>query len=115
MSDRNDYILGTDSDELQRLGFQHRVWSRDAFALWERAGLGQGLRILDLGCGPAFATFDLAGIAGPDGMVTGVDKSAQFIASARSRAQTAGLSNVEFVLDDFRDMQFESGSFDAIY
>ena len=52
MSDRTDYILGTDAEELQRLEFQHRVWTKDAFALWERAGLGRGQRILDLGCGP---------------------------------------------------------------
>ena len=48
MSNQNEYILGTDPEELQRLGFQHRVWSKDAFALWERAGIGQGQRILDL-------------------------------------------------------------------
>ena len=115
MSNQNDYILGTDPEELQRLAFQHRVWSKDAFALWERAGLGQGQRILDLGCGPGFATFDLAAIAGSDGMVIGLDKSAGYIASARSQAQTAGLSNVEFVLADFSDMKFERSSFDAIY
>ena len=115
MSNQNDYILGTDPEELQRLGFQHRVWSKDAFALWERAGLGQGQRILDLGCGPGFATFDLAAIAGPDGMVVGVDKSAGYIASARAHAQAVGLSNVEFVQADFSDMKFESRSFDAIF
>jgi len=115
VSNRNDYILGTDPEELQRLGFQHRVWSKDAFALWERAGLGEGQRILDLGCGPGFATFDLADIAGVDGMVIGLDKSAGYIASARAHAQAAGLSNVEFVVADLSDMKFERSSFDAIY
>jgi ubiquinone/menaquinone biosynthesis C-methylase UbiE len=115
MGNQNDYILGTDPEELQRLGFQHRVWSKDAFALWESAGLGQGQRILDLGCGPGFATFDLAAIAGPDGKVIGLDKSAGYIASASSHARTVGLSNVEFVLADFSDMTFERSSFDAIY
>jgi ubiquinone/menaquinone biosynthesis C-methylase UbiE len=115
MSNQNEYILGTDPEELQRLGFQHRVWSKDAFALWERAGIGQGQRILDLGCGPGFATFDLADIAGSDGLVIGLDKSAGYIASARSRAQTAGLNNIDFMLADFSDMKFERDSFDAIF
>jgi SAM-dependent methyltransferase len=115
MSNRNEYILGTDPEELERLKFQHSVWAKDAFALWERAGLGQGQRILDLGCGPGFATFDLAAIAGSGGRVIGLDKSAEYIASARSHAQTVGISNIEFVLDDFSDMKFERGSFDAIY
>jgi ubiquinone/menaquinone biosynthesis C-methylase UbiE len=115
MSNQNDYILGTDPEELQRLRFQHRVWSKDTFALWERAGIGQGQRFVDLGCGPGFATFDLADIAGADGMVIGLDKSAGYIASARSHAQAAGLSNLEFVLAEFGDMKFERGSLDAIY
>src|SRR4051794_10001779 len=115
MGSQNDYILGTDPEELQRLRFQHRVWSKDTFALWERAGIGEGQHILDLGCGPGFATFDLADIAGARGMVIGVDKSAEYIASARSHAQAARLSNLEFALAEFGDMEFERDSFDAIY
>lgn len=110
-----DYILGTDPEELQRLGFQHRVWSKDAFALWERAGLGQGQRILDLGCGPGFATFDLAAIAGPSGKVVGVDISPNYIAHARAHAKAINQTNVEFVQSAFDDLQLEPQSFDAIY
>lgn len=115
MSGQTDYILGTDTEELERLGFQHRVWSKDAFALWERAGLGQGQRILDLGCGPGFATFDLATIAGPQGRAVGLDRSPGYIAYARSHAKVMGLSHVEFVETAFDDMRFEPESFDAIY
>jgi SAM-dependent methyltransferase len=115
MSNRTDYILGTDAEELERLNFQHRVWSKDAFALWERAGLGRGQRILDLGCGPGFASFDLATIAGPGGKVVGLDLSTKYIAHARSQARAMGLANVEFVEAPFTDMDFEPRSFDAIY
>lgn len=115
MNDERDYILGTDAEELERLGFQHRVWSKDAFALWEYAGLGQGQRILDLGCGPGFATFDLATIAGPEGEVVGLDLSPGYIAYARSRAQAMNLENIKFTESSFDDMQFEPGSFDVIY
>ena len=115
MNDRTDYILGTDAEELERLQFQHRVWSKDAFALWERAGLGRGQRILDLGCGPGFATFDLATIAGPEGQVVGLDLSPKYISYARSQAAARGLGNVEFIEASFNDMDLEPGSFDAIY
>ncbi|MGB2987712.1 MAG: hypothetical protein WBE26_17740 [Phycisphaerae bacterium] len=36
--DQSEYLLGTHAEELERLGFQHRVWAREAFDLWERAG-----------------------------------------------------------------------------
>ena len=61
MSENQSYILGTDKTELERLGFQHRVWSSDAARLWERGRVQRGMHILDLGAGPGFATFDLAG------------------------------------------------------
>ena len=35
MTEANErgYVLGTEDDELWRLGFQHRVWAANAFAL----------------------------------------------------------------------------------
>jgi SAM-dependent methyltransferase len=61
--DEREYVLGTNDEELARLGFQHRVWGEQAFALWERAGFAPGQTILDAGCGPGFATLDLARLA----------------------------------------------------
>lgn len=110
-----DYILGTDQEELDRLGFQHRVWSVDAFSVWNKAGLGLGQRILDLGCGPGFATFDLATIAGPNGSVLGVDWSPDYIAYASRQAEVRGVSNVAFKQSSVLELDLEPGSFDAIY
>lgn len=115
MSNNKDYILGTDPDELDRLGFQHRVWSQEAHALWERMGAGRGQHILDLGCGPGFATFDLATIAGAGGRVTGIDKSPGYIAYARAQAAARGHDNVHFIESSFDDMRLEPASFDLIY
>lgn len=115
MAETTDYILGTDKEELERLGFQHRVWSKDAFELWELAGLGRGQHILDLGCGPGFATFDLATITGPEGRVTGVDISPGYIAYARQQAVARGVDNVEFIETAFNEMNLKPGSFDVIY
>jgi hypothetical protein len=35
--DEREYVLGTNDEELARLGFQHRVWGEHAFALWDHA------------------------------------------------------------------------------
>ncbi|QYK47101.1 MAG: methyltransferase domain-containing protein [Phycisphaeraceae bacterium] len=82
-----EYILGTDAAELWRLGFQHRLWSAAAHEAWAKARIAPGQSILDVGCGPGYAAFDLAHIAGPGGRVVGVDESAPFIAHLNAAAQ----------------------------
>lgn len=74
-----EYVLGTDDTELWRLGFQHRLWSAAAHEAWAKARIAPGQSILDVGCGPGYATFDLAHIVGPNGRVVGVDESPQFV------------------------------------
>ena len=74
-----DYVLTTDAEELERLGFQHRLWSDTAYALWRRGGIRRGSRVLDLGCGPGFASLDLAELVGPDGEVFAVDGAERFL------------------------------------
>lgn len=92
MSD--DYLLGTHDAELERLGLQHELWSGPTSAAWERAGFGPGQRLLDLGSGPGYATFELARLVGADGEVVAVDRSGRFIEHVRSEAAARGVSNV---------------------
>jgi ubiquinone/menaquinone biosynthesis C-methylase UbiE len=60
-----DYLLGTHDEEVERLGLQHRVWRPRASDAWRRAGFTTGQTLLDVGCGPGWATLDLAEIVGP--------------------------------------------------
>lgn len=91
-----EYILGTHDVEGQRLGLQHRLWSDAAHALWRRAGIRPGQRVLDVGCGPGFAAFDLAQIASANndkGLVVGVDESPRYVAQAVAGAAARGLGD----------------------
>jgi len=90
-----DYLLGTRDDEIERLGLQHRVWRPHVLACWSRAGITTGSRVLDVGCGPGYATVDLAEIVGPQGQVAGLERSAHFIAAARAACAQRGLGHVE--------------------
>ena len=90
-----DYVLGTHDEEVSRLALQHRVWRPRALDAWRRAGFTAGQTLLDLGCGPGWASLDLAEITGPAGRVIAVDRSRRFLVSLEATAARRGLSNIE--------------------
>lgn len=119
MTNIEDYVLGTDEVESIRLGIQHRLWSAAAAAIWERAGIGVGSRVLDVGCGPGHAAGDLAQLVGPEGRVLGVDGSPAYVAQFADRMARLGHTHAEARRGDVHDMTeivgSEAGSFDAAY
>lgn len=114
-SQEREYVLGTGPDELARLGFQHRVWSEAAFSAWERAGFGPGQTILDLGCGPGFASFDLAQLVGPAGSVLAIDVSQRFLDWLESQKLARGATNIETRLADVERLDLPPASLDGAY
>jgi ubiquinone/menaquinone biosynthesis C-methylase UbiE len=115
VAEERGYLLGTDDDELARLGFQHQLWAADAAAAWARAGFGPGQSLLDVGCGPGYATLDLARLAGPAGSVHGVDVSERFVAHLRARAAALGARNVTAQLLDLAAGDLPASAFDGAY
>ena len=83
-------------------------------ASYEALRLVPGARVLDVGCGPATDTLELARRVGDGGLVTGVDSHPKMIAEAERRAAAAGLAGrVTHRLADARDLPFDDGVFDA--
>jgi SAM-dependent methyltransferase len=113
--EEREYVLGTNDEELARLGFQHRVWGQQAFALWERAGYAPGQTLLDVGCGPGFATLDLARLVGPQGRIIAVDHSARFLDHLKGQFAAQGVNNVETRLQDVETLNLPSGSIDGAF
>lgn len=111
----DEYILGTDAEELERLRFQHQVWVKEAYALFERAGLGAGQRVLDLGCGPGFTTLELAHVVGPGGRVIGRDASARFLATLERERARLGFAHVEPSLGPVEELALADAGLDAAY
>ncbi|PKA83748.1 ubiquinone/menaquinone biosynthesis C-methylase UbiE [Ulvibacter sp. MAR_2010_11] len=114
MQEKNAYILGTDTEELHRLGVQHQVWAEEAQHGWSKAHFTAGQTLLDLGCGPGFCTEELAYITGSSGKVIGVDRSAAFIEHLRQVANLHHLS-IQGIVADFDDMHLDSNSLDGMY
>lgn len=114
MKEQNAYILGTDKEELHRLGLQHQVWASEAQKGWELAGFKAGQTLLDLGCGPGFCTKELALIAGASGKVIAVDKSEQFIDFLNGIKQQYNL-NIDAIASDFDTMRLDTEGLDGAY
>jgi len=114
MKEENAYILGTDFEELPRLGVQHQVWASEAQTGWNKAGFKAGDTLLDLGSGPGFGTKELAYVAGTSGKVVGVDLSEHYIRHLEKITETYQL-NIDPILSGFDDMELADNSFDGMY
>lgn len=115
MSEPGEYILGVDQEELDRLYFQHKAWTQAAYEVFQVAGLRAGHRVLDLGCGPGFTSFELAHVVGSDGRVIARDQSARFLEFLRAECARRSIRNVEASLGPVEALDLAEGSLDAAY
>jgi SAM-dependent methyltransferase len=112
---QRQYPLGTDRAELERLHLQHQLWSDAAHALWLKARVQPGSRVLDVGVGPGAAAFDLAHLVGRDGQVLGVDESAPFVDFVNAEAAARAMPQVRAVVGDVQQLEVPAGTFDMAY
>lgn len=114
MAKSEDYILGTDPEELFRLGLQHQVWTQEANTGWNNAGFSAGDTILDLGSGPGFCTKELGFIVGKQGKVIAVDKSQTYMDYVDQIGQQYHL-NIETICAEFDELDLPENSIDGLY
>lgn len=78
----------------------------------EGAQLGQGMNVLDLGCGDALLLPATLGFIGDSGSLACVDPHAEMIAAARRRAGDD--ARVSFTVGDPSLLEFEDALFDRV-
>ena len=78
------------------------------------ADLRQGERVLDLGSGGGIDVLLSAKRVGPAGHVYGVDMTPEMLDLARTNADQAGATNVEFVQGTIEDVPLPDGSVDVV-
>lgn len=79
----------------------------------DRAELGPGMRVLDIGCGTGASTVAAARAVGPQGQVLGADISEPFLERARQRAKAVGATNTAFQYADAQVTAFDGQARDA--
>jgi SAM-dependent methyltransferase len=111
--DHAPYVLGSDEAEMARLEHQARSIAEPTRALLQAAGIGEGMRVLDLGAGPGYVSLLLAELVGPTGEVIGIDADPRMLARAEERRAAAGIANVRYLDGDARTFR-DSEPFDAV-
>jgi cyclopropane fatty-acyl-phospholipid synthase-like methyltransferase len=97
------YIVGHSRTELQRLVFQAAVLRSITERLLRAAGVDEGMRVLDVGCGAGDVSILAAQVVGPTGSVVGIDRSPEAVDLALGRVAAAGASTVDIVQADLLD------------
>ena len=110
---RASYALGSSASELGRLQRQSDYYAELTAMAMRQAGIGPGMRVIDAGSGAGDVAFLASELTGPNGAVTGIDRSPAAVATARERAQGQGMTHVTFMEDDVQSAQL-GGFFDAL-
>ena len=107
------YLLGDSDTETRRLELQAALWDPVSHALFDRAGVGPGWRVLEIGPGPGSLHLELRRrVQGP---VDFVEQSQAFAASLRERCSADGLGGGRVWNEPLIDATLPSGQYDFIF
>ncbi len=79
------------------------------------AGLREGMRVVEVGCGTGAMTAWIAETVGPAGRVAAVDADARQIDLARAAAARKGISTIDFFRRRIPDEDLPAGEYDLAY
>ncbi len=116
MSNRKEdatYTMGRTQAETDRLIRQSKLYSSLTRRMLKQAGLGRGMKVLDIGSGAGDVAMAAAELVGPEGQVVGVDVNGEILKTARARVRQAGWTHVEFVEGDAGTLEL-GNDFDAL-
>jgi trans-aconitate methyltransferase len=110
---QSEYVLGYTDREQLRLIRQARVLAPVTEHFLRDAGIGSGMRVLDIGCGMGDVAMIVAQLVGSAGRVVSIDLDQASIETAQRRASNMGLDNTTFYRADISTFT-DVDPFDAI-
>jgi SAM-dependent methyltransferase len=111
MNARDPYPLRRDGAEHRRLALQAQFWAADTAALFDAAGIAEGERAADLGCGSAHVAAELARRVGIAGRVYALDNDTQVL----DTVDTTGWPQLEPVLGNAFATPWPDDALDAVH
>lgn len=112
-ADDFQYLLGDSDTESRRLQLQAALWDPVSHALFDRAGVAAGWRVLEIGPGAGSLHLDLRRrVRGP---VDFVEQSRAFAASLRERCAGDGLGDGRHWVEPLIGAELPSGHYDFIF
>ena len=109
----DSYALGRSTAETRRLIRQAQIYGPITRQFLVSAGIGTGMKVLDVGSGAGDVALLLADLVGPRGGVVGVEMNPVILETARARVDAAGWANVTFLDGDVTSIALED-DFDAV-
>jgi SAM-dependent methyltransferase len=113
----DEYVLGHSPHEIERLSAQARLYAPFTDSFFRAAGVSEGMRVLEVGCGGGDVSLLIAQLVGTMGEVVGVDQSATAVEMAQQRAQDLSAHNLRFLVADVTApdaVLTAEGAFDAV-
>lgn len=108
------YAIRGGREGKDRLKLLSQVMQPATSQLLKTAGISEGMKCLDVGCGGGYVTLLMAGLVGTQGKVVGTDSDDTILALAGEDAEAEHLNNVEFRHTDASICQNEE-EFDLVY
>ncbi len=105
------YAPGWAEDALSMMG-RRKADTRAVFVL---PFLADGVRVLDVGCGPGTITLGLAKAVAPHGFALGIDGQRSQVELATEMIATAGSKNLQFEQGSVYDLPVPGGSIDVAF
>lgn len=90
------------------------AWDATTAALVGAAGIGPGMRILDLASGTGEPALTIARLVAPGGLVMATDLIPEMLAVAAENAAGQGVGNIDFGPADAGSLPFADGEFDVV-
>ncbi|HET9050214.1 MAG TPA: class I SAM-dependent methyltransferase [Candidatus Dormibacteraeota bacterium] len=109
-----EYALRISDPEVRRYRMMAEVARTEESADWAQAGFVAGAIVADVGCGPAAVLAELAGIVGPGGSATGVERDPESADRAAELLAAAGHGDVRVLRAPAHATGIPAGSLDAV-
>lgn len=96
----------------------YRRWLQPPTQMIQRSGIKEGMKVLDLGCGPGTFTTLVARAVGPSGKVYALDIQKDMLKQLErklAKPENRDIKNVELINSSAYELPFEDNSLDLVY